>query len=318
MDRTTHLKALRAAQSVVAGTKKRIVPTLAGLALVAYLPACSDAPADPVDTGTNTEVVSNDASPPTDTSTGTDTATGTDTSTGTDASPDEGNTDPDEGSPTDTTSTAQSCLQPTNIACSDDMPCDGISLVCLDGQCQAQDISMVALTETCSQDDPTCPDGARCVEDRCHSVTDATRAAQQCCDALVMAASEDGELLPLYNNVAVLGCNPCIMDSEVDCDEAGECPGMGLTCVDGDCWAGEFSQIPSGTDCSDEVPCDGFQSCIEGECTTPGMSNDTIANCCGSHYMVDHYGMAGCTPWGPPAPPAYDGSQILRLTAEVA
>ncbi|MBR59224.1 MAG: hypothetical protein CMH54_14560 [Myxococcales bacterium] len=278
MNRKTHRKALRAAQSVVSGTK-RIMPTLAGLAFVAYLPACSNSSSNlRVDSKSKTEVVNNNQ---------------TSKTAGT---------------------AAQSCLQPINMTCSDKIPCQGIDLVCVDGTCQAQDISMVAHTETCSQEDPTCPDGARCINGRCHSVTDAIRAAQECCDAVIrnVRSTDNDRVRYLYNNIAVLGCNPCIMDTNIDCSDTGRCPSTELSCIEGSCWAGEYSQIRTEKDCSDKVPCDGSQSCIEGKCTSQGRDTEPISSCCESHFDVDHYSYAGCTPWGPPAPPVYDGSRLYR------
>ncbi|MBR59225.1 MAG: hypothetical protein CMH54_14565 [Myxococcales bacterium] len=283
MKPNTHRKALRAAQSVVAGARRQFLPSLAGLALVAYLPGCGStgtgSPQDIAgDQPASIDHQTHDSTPPFDT-------------------------------PAETTSTDLGCLQLLNTSCSDEIPCDGLEQICLEGNCYAQDVSMDPTSEPggCAESDSTmCPEGSFCVEDQCYEIGESTLAAQACCNEITLAGNEKG-----LEALGVPGCTPCYMETEFTCNEDDTCTGLGLHCVDGQCWAGQFSSIPVGVTCSEEAPCEeGF--CQSGDCLISNtVGHDAMDICCQKHFRVNHFGLAGCTPWGPPAPPAYDGSRLI-------
>lgn len=271
MDPKTHRKALRAARSVVVGARRQILPSLAGLALVAYLPACGGG------AQTGPPHIYEDLSNQADTATEVNQAT-------------------------------NGCLQMTEASCSEENPCDDLEMVCLEGTCYAQDFSMAATSEpgACPEmDHALCPEDSICVEDRCYEIGEATLAAQACCNDIAMTGEGNG-----IEALGVPGCNPCYMQTEFACNEDDSCTGLGLHCIDDQCWAGQFSSVPVGVSCSEEEPCEvGF--CQGGVCLESNrVGHETMDLCCQKHFRVYQFALAGCTPWGPPAPPAYDGSRL--------
>lgn len=96
----------------------------------------------------------------------------------------------------------------------------------------------------------------------------------------------------------------------------------------------------SKTVCSDEVPCQEFQwefsdiACIDGTCQTAtcegasaciadvchegDLQNEEAMECCQLAYQDPNaqWPIPGCNPWGPPAPPRWDGRRLgARLVA---
>lgn len=76
--------------------------------------------------------------------------------------------------------------------------------------------------------------------------------------------------------------------------------------------------IPNGMDCSTATDCmveDKYSfSCVEGECHEMDITpNEEAMACCQHQYDAGNFGMAGCNPWGPPAPPLDRGYRLADL-----
>ncbi|MFT5434321.1 MAG: hypothetical protein ACI9OJ_005034 [Myxococcota bacterium] len=76
--------------------------------------------------------------------------------------------------------------------------------------------------------------------------------------------------------------------------------------------------IPNGAACSTATDCQvedkySFQ-CLEGECHEMDITpNAEAAVCCQHQYDAGNFGVAGCNPWGPPAPPLDRGYRLADL-----
>ena len=108
--------------------------------------------------------------------------------------------------------------------------------------------------------------------------------------------SEAGVLAAQCCDEAIPG-NGCLQPTEIPCDEEIGCEGefASLQCVDNICHAGQLSNHPMAAHA------------------------DT---CCFAFYALSGCNVGipmGCYPWGPPAPPSYNGIRLRDLLqAEVA
>ena len=76
----------------------------------------------------------------------------------------------------------------------------------------------------------------------------------------------------------------------------------------------ETCLIPNGKACSTREDCSEPESwgqeCIDGECHDADMSSEAAMACCQAQYEAGNFGVPGCNPWGPPAPPADRGYRL--------
>lgn len=57
----------------------------------------------------------------------------------------------------------------------------------------------------------------------------------------------------------------------------------------------------------------GAMACVDGLCNEMDFTpNETAAACCQEQYAAGNFAAAGCTPWGPPAPPVDRGYRLDR------
>jgi hypothetical protein len=300
-------KALRAAKSVVAGRKQSAGAVLAGLALIAYLPACSESEQAPVPVDSGPDVVAlldtsnNDVQQTlsdihdmlsTDVPMASDEAVQMPDITAADegtAPVDEGTPPSDEGSQAKDEGTAtdvlagwvntfpETCLQPTGESCTTTADCSTTSASCTEGNCMVSEGAWESLGNACTEQ-TECAEDDMCYQNECHTLNAAGLVAAQCC--------EDA-----------LGDTGCLQATDIPCTEA--------------------------------VGCDANMECLNDLCHVSQLSNPHplaahADECCGSWFMVNGCGglsgiPMGCYPWGPPAPPKYDGVRLKDLLhAEVA
>ena len=80
----------------------------------------------------------------------------------------------------------------------------------------------------------------------------------------------------------------------------------------------ETCLIPNGEacitseDCLDEMQSWGVE-CIEAECHDSDLTSEEAQACCQAQYAAGNFRVAGCNPWGPPAPPADRGYRLSDL-----
>ena len=81
----------------------------------------------------------------------------------------------------------------------------------------------------------------------------------------------------------------------------------------------ETCLIPNGKACATDEDCNGpdmwGQVCVDAECHDSDFTSDEVAECCSKQYEAGNFGVPGCNPWGPPAPPADRGYRLSELTA---
>jgi hypothetical protein len=301
-------KALRAAKSVVAGRKQGAGAALAGLALIAYLPGCTQSNPDPVpvDTGsdvttlldtskgdvqqvlsdihdmlsTDAPMVEDEGSPLPDLASADEGPVPTDEGP---APTDEATAPTDEGSSEDAVAQGwintfpETCLQPTGNSCTTSTDCEVTSATCTEGACMASSSSYTGTGASCAGPDE-CNDEQLCMSNQCHDLSAEALLASECCENAFDP---------------VVGClqatdTPCT--DEADCTESN-----GMQCVNDLCHASQLSNHP--------------MSAHADECCNVAYG---ITGC---NFTIP----MGCYPWGPPAPPAYNGVRLKDLLqAEVA
>ena len=295
-------KALKAAHSVVAGRKQGKAAALAGLALIAYLPACTTSTPDtptPVDSGsdvttmldtsnsdvqqvlsdihdmlsTDTPMIADEGTPPVDEG----------------STPvDEGSTPVDEGAapvdegaaPVDAmagwvNNHPETCMQASGESCTTNEDCTTLSANCKDGDCMVGEGAWDPSDVSCSA--PTdCGDEDMCYQGKCHTLNAAGLVAAQCC-------------------ADVMGETGCLQPTDESCTENIDCTGQ-MECVNEICHVSQLSNAH------------------------PLQAN--VMECCSAWYNLEGCNSGipmGCYPWGPPAPPSYNGVRLKDLMqAEVA
>ena len=76
--------------------------------------------------------------------------------------------------------------------------------------------------------------------------------------------------------------------------------------------------IPNGKACTTSEDCNERDSwgsqCIEGECNDADFNSEEAQACCDAQYAAGNFGVPGCNPWGPPAPPSDRGYRLADLS----
>jgi hypothetical protein len=76
--------------------------------------------------------------------------------------------------------------------------------------------------------------------------------------------------------------------------------------------------IPNGKACTTSEDCNERDSwgsqCIEGECNDADFNSEEAQACCDAQYAAGNFGVPGCNPWGPPAPPIDRGYRLADLS----
>lgn len=106
------------------------------------------------------------------------------------------------------------------------------------------------------------------------------------------------------------GGTPDTGGADVAAGDAADATGADLGCMQ-----------PTGVACVDPVPCDTgtYAVCFEGECYETDLSGNVAAqDCCAEKYAAGVFDAPGCTPWGPPAPPAFDRAAARRALRGLA
>ena len=119
----------------------------------------------------------------------------------------------------------------------------------------------------------------------------------------------DGSDSPDAADVAVAG-DVQVEDDAMVADaspDAGELP---ETCL-----------IPNGKACETSQDCNEpdmwGEECVDGECHDADFTSAEAQACCDAQYNAGNFGVPGCNPWGPPAPPADRGYRLAHFTDAV-
>jgi len=98
----------------------------------------------------------------------------------------------------------------------------------------------------------------------------------------------------------------CVYDFE--CQESGDCVGgMPSVYPNLDPETGELYEFSSGVACFDGVCHEGDQISAEAQACCSFQFSETLPWC--DELSAP---LGGCTPWGPPAPPSYDGTTLAQ------
>ena len=55
--------------------------------------------------------------------------------------------------------------------------------------------------------------------------------------------------------------------------------------------------------------------CVDGLCNDQDLSSEVAQACCNAQYEAGNFGVPGCNPWGPPAPPVDRGFRLRDFAA---
>lgn len=140
-------------------------------------------------------------------------------------------------------------------------------------------------------------------------------------------SGDDGEAIPHPPEVE-RPYAPEVPPAEVTCEAPGEDPGSWATydeatfgcCVDAlalvvpddpeEAWGVWGAPDDATKNCCTQVLAPNYPFLWSGEPLPYPMPDDVKAACC-----VDKHGNVGCTPWGPPAPPAMAAEHLARWRA---
>ncbi|MBR58211.1 MAG: hypothetical protein CMH54_09340 [Myxococcales bacterium] len=317
--RKAYRKALRAAKSVVAGRKQKTSTALAGLALVAFLPACpasdnskeTDASQDVttfVDgASTDVEQVLTDINDilsadsnilPDEGNTVQEVASADEGSTPVDegSTPvDEGSTPVDEGStPVDEGST------PVDEGST---PVDEGSTADAGWVNSFPDTCLHPTGQACDDFSDCDVTGSECIDAECMAGSMSYAPTGQAC----AGPDQCGEEGLCMSNQCFLPSEASLLASEC-CDEVLDDKG----CMQ-----------PTDIPCDEETGCEGDFAqleCIDNVCHASQLSMHPMAahaeSCCFAFYALTGCNTGipmGCYPWGPPAPPTYNGIRLRDL-----
>ncbi len=155
----------------------------------------------------------------------------------------------------------------------------------------------VALTD----DVATVEDGATAEDD--------TSTASEGDTTLDVAAAEDTEWVSVADiEEADVGAAPDTGTVSHDVSAVDASP------TDPDVAAVLTCYVPNGVVCTTEAECAAAGKvsnvCVDGECNDQDLSSEVAMACCQEQYDAGHFGVAGCNPWGPAAPPEDRGYRL--------
>ena len=113
-----------------------------------------------------------------------------------------------------------------------------------------------------------------------------------------------------------------------DCNIAetlGKCANNDKECKPGDCdkdVACEGYKYPMAVNVGPDGKAPGWGpiNCLDGECHHGQALSQAAGECCSKNFqkLCPDTQMTGCSPWGPPAPPQFDGRRLRDLIKAVA
>ena len=83
----------------------------------------------------------------------------------------------------------------------------------------------------------------------------------------------------------------------------------------------ESCLIPNGKVCDTNEECNEADmwgaECVDQECHESDQTSEAAMECCGKQYAAGNFGVPGCNPWGPPAPPLDRGYRLAELSGRL-
>lgn len=279
---TSYQKALNAAKSVVYGTRKNLGVTAVGLALIAS-PACSSSQSGnrPNTNKADTTVVA------TDTGNAAEDAGATNTDTGTQAAEDAG------------TATGAQDVAKTGE--------DGVTI---------EDAGIINVE----------PDAGPVVVDAADTPEDTgTPSTTDIAQADAGTPNKDAGETCLKTCYQPTG-QKCVTPTDCNVPETlGKCANNAKECKPGDCdkdvaCEGYKPAFAAQVDPDGKAPGWAPINCLDGECQHGQALSQAASECCslGWQNFCEDTQYTGCSPWGPPAPPQFDGRRLKDLLKAVA